>query len=126
MNLNRFTEKAQEAIVAGQRETENRKHSQFDVDQLLYALATQSDGVVPQVLLRSDLDPRTVVAELERVLDAAPKLQISAQPVLGPGLRRVLERAEDEAKSFGDEYVSTEHLLLAAFEATPNAPSVKA
>ena len=126
MNLNRFTEKAQEALVTGQRETENRKHSQFDVDQLLYALATQSDGVVPQVFLRAGLDPRTVATELETVLAAAPTLQVSAQPVVGASLRKVLERAEDEAKAFGDEYVSTEHLLLAAFEATPNAPSVKA
>ncbi len=126
MNVNRFTEKAQEALLTGQRETENRKHAQFDVDQLLFALVSQSDGVVPQVLLRSDLDPRTVQQELERVLEAAPTLQISAQPVLGAGLRRVLERAEEEAKSFGDEYVSTEHLLLAAFEAAPNAASVKA
>ena len=126
MNVNRFTEKAQEALLAGQRETENRKHAQFDVDQLLHALVSQSDGVVPQVLLRSDLDPRTAANELERVLEAAPTLQISAQPVLGAGLRRVLERAEEEAKSFGDEYVSTEHLLLAAFEAAPNASSVKA
>jgi ATP-dependent Clp protease ATP-binding subunit ClpB len=126
MNLNRFTEKAQEALVSGQRETETRKHSQFDVDQLLYALATQSDGVVPQVILRAGLDPRTVVAELDAVLAAAPTLQVSAQPVVGASLRKVLERAEDEAKAFGDEYVSTEHLLLAAYEATPNAPSVKA
>ncbi len=126
MNLNRFTEKAQEALVSGQRETETRKHSQFDVDQLFYALATQSDGVVPQVILRAGLDPRTVVAELEAVLAAAPTLQVSAQPVVGASLRKVLERAEDEAKAFGDEYVSTEHLLLAAYEATPNAPSVKA
>jgi ATP-dependent Clp protease ATP-binding subunit ClpB len=125
MNLNRFTEKAQEALVSGQRETETRKHSQFDVDQLLYALATQSDGVVPQVILRAGLDPRTVVAELEAVLAAAPTVQVSAQPGVGASLRKVLERAEDEAKAFGDEYVSTEHLLLAAYEATPNAPSVK-
>ncbi len=126
MNVNRFTEKAQQALLEGQRITESRRHSQFEVDQLLFALVSQSDGVVPQVLLRSELEPRAVIAELERVLEAAPKLQISAQPVLGAGLRRVLERAEEEAKSFGDEYVSTEHLLLAAFDAAPNAESVKA
>ncbi len=126
MNVNRFTEKAQQALLEGQRVTEDRRHSQFDVDQLMYALVAQPEGVVPQVLLRSQIEPRAAVAELDRVLQAAPTLQISAQPVLGNGLRKVLEQAEDEAKSFGDEYVSTEHLLLAAFNAAPNSASIKA
>ena len=126
MNIQRFTEKAQAALVAAQREAEERKHAQVDVDQLLHALVTQSDGVVPQVLSRLGQDPRVVAQELERVLEAAPRLQFSSQAVVGNGLRRTLERAEDEAKSFGDEYVSTEHLLLAALDATPNAPAVKA
>ena len=126
MNIQRFTEKAQAALVAAQREAEERKHAQVDVDQLLYALVTQSDGVVPQVLSRLGQDPRAVAQELERVLEAAPKLQYSSAPVVSGGLRRTLERAEDEAKAFGDEYVSTEHLLLAALDATPNAPAVKA
>src|SRR5688500_3370205 len=107
MNIQRFTEKAQEALLSAQRETERRQNAQFEVDQLLHALVTQSDGAVPQVLHRSGIEPRVATQELERVLDAAPKLQYSAQPVLGATLRRVLERAEDEARAFGDEYVST-------------------
>ncbi|HET9017216.1 MAG TPA: ATP-dependent chaperone ClpB, partial [Thermomicrobiaceae bacterium] len=126
MNIQRFTEKAQAALVAAQREAEERRHAQVDVDQLLYALVTQSEGVVPQVLSRLGLDPRTVAQELERVLEAAPKLQYSSQAVVGNDLRRTLERAEEEARSFGDEYVSTEHLLLAALDTAPNAAAVKA
>ena len=126
MNLQRLTEKAQEALMTAQRETEQRRNAQLDVEQLLYALVRQQDGIVPQVLLRMGVDPRVVSQELERVLDAAPKLQYSAEPVLGTALRQTLQRAEDEARAFGDEYVSTEHLLLAAFEAAPNAPAVKA
>ncbi|MFS8533440.1 ATP-dependent chaperone ClpB [Sphaerobacter thermophilus] len=126
MNLSRLTEKAQEALITAQRETEERRLAQLDVEPLLYALVRQRDGVVPQVLLRLGIDPRAAQAELLRTVEASPTLQYSAEPVLGAGLRRVLERAEQEARAFGDEYISTEHLLLAALEATPNAPAVKA
>src|SRR5690606_38520115 len=126
MNLSRLTEKAQEALITAQRETEERRLAQLDVEPLLYALVRQRDGVVPQVLLRLGIDPRAAQAELLRTVEAPPTLQYSAEPVLGAGLRRVLERAEQEARAFGDEYISTEHLLLAALEATPNAPAVKA
>ncbi|HEU5422345.1 MAG TPA: Clp protease N-terminal domain-containing protein, partial [Nitrolancea sp.] len=126
MNIQRFTEKAQEAIVAAQREAESQRHAQLDVDQLLYALVTQSEGIVPQVLQRAGIDPRVAVEDLRQVLEAAPKLQYSAQPSLGAGLRQVLQRAEEDAQAMGDEYVSTEHLLIAALEVAPNAASVKA
>ncbi len=125
MNIQRFTEKAQEALIAAQRDAERRRSAQFDVDHLLYALVGQTGGVVPQILLRLEIDPKGVLTDLNRAIEAGPRLQYSAQPVFSDSLRRVLERAEDEAKSFGDEYVSTEHLLLAALDAAPNAPGVK-
>jgi ATP-dependent Clp protease ATP-binding subunit ClpB len=126
MNIQRLTEKAQEAIVAAQREAESQRHAQFDVDQLLYALVTQSEGIVPQVLQRAGIDPRVAAEELRRVLEAAPKLQYSSQPILGTHLRQTLQRAEEDAQAMGDEYVSTEHLLIAALEVAPNSAAVKA
>jgi ATP-dependent Clp protease ATP-binding subunit ClpB len=125
MNIQKFTEKAQEALVAAQRDAERRRAAQFAVDHLLYALVGQTGGVVPQILLRLEIDPQGVLADLNRAIEAGPRLQYSAQPVVSDSLRRVLERAEEEAKSFGDEYVSTEHLLLAALDAAPNSPGVK-
>ncbi len=56
---------------------------------------------------------------------AAPKLQFSAQPTLSGNLRNVLHRAEEEARAFGDEYVSTEHLLLAAFQSADKSSSIR-
>jgi len=126
MGRPQFTEKAQEALVTAQRLATERNHSQVDVEHLLYALVTQSDGVVPQALLRLQLDPRRVAQELERVLETLPRLQYAAEPTIAPTLRRALERAQVEAQSFGDEYISTEHLLLAALEAAPRSPAVQA
>ncbi len=126
MGRPQFTEKAQEALVVAQRTATERQHSQLDVEHLLYALVTQSDGVVPQVLLRMQLEPQRVARELERVLESLPRLQYAAEPTVAPTLRRVLERAQTEAQSFGDEYISTEHLFLAALEAAPRSPAVQA
>ena len=126
MGRPQFTEKAQEALVTAQRLATERQHSQLDVEHLLFALVTQTDGVVPQVLLRLQLDPRRVAQELERVLETLPRLQYAAEPTIAPTLRRALERAQVEAQSFGDEYISTEHLFLAALEAAPRSPAVQA
>ena len=108
----RFTEKAQEAILAAQRETERRRLAQLETEALLLGLVEQSDGVVPQVLLKLDVDPAAVRADVVAGLDRAPKLQYSAEPSVGGSLRKALTGAEDAARGFGDEYVSTEHLLL--------------
>src|SRR4051812_48196818 len=108
----KFTEKAQEAILTAQRETESRNISQFEPIALLLALLDQSDGLVPETLRKLGVDPgavrRDVAAEFERL----PKLSYAAQPTPSNSLRKVLQKAEDEAQRMGDEYVSAEHLLL--------------
>ncbi|MDP9367754.1 MAG: ATP-dependent Clp protease ATP-binding subunit, partial [Chloroflexota bacterium] len=112
----RFTEKAQEAIVAAQRETENRRLSQLETEALLVGLLEQQDGVVPQVLLKLDVDPAVVRREATAELERGPKLQFSAEPRVGSGVQHAIRKAEDLARQFGDEYVSTEHLLLGIIE----------
>jgi ATP-dependent Clp protease ATP-binding subunit ClpB len=124
MNPNRFTEKAQEAIVNAQSETTRRNNAQLDLEHLLWALLEQSDGIVPQIVLKLGHDPQAMLREVEGALDAAPKLQYVAQPTLGSALRTALQRAEEETKTFGDEYVSTEHLLLGLIEAAPQGGAV--
>ncbi|HMM43876.1 MAG TPA: Clp protease N-terminal domain-containing protein, partial [Thermomicrobiales bacterium] len=125
MNPQRLTEKAQEAIVRAQQETERRQHATLDVDQLLYALVTQEGGVVPRIIERAGASPTEIASGLETILERAPKLQYSAQPTLSGTLRTVLQKAEDEARGFGDEYVSTEHLLLAALDAASRSEAVR-
>ena len=119
MNPNRFTEKAQEALVNAQNESTRRNHAQLDLEHLLWALLSQGDGIVPQVVLKLGRDPRALLREVEGALEAAPKLQYVAQPTLGSALRTALQKAEEEAANFKDEYVSTEHLLLGIIAAAP-------
>ncbi len=107
-----FTEKAREAILAGQTTTEERRLAQYEPEALLLALVQQADGIVPQLLLKLGSDPAAVAREAEQALDRAPKLQYSAEAVVSSGLRRALQAAETEARQFGDEFLSAEHLLL--------------
>ncbi|HYJ13485.1 MAG TPA: Clp protease N-terminal domain-containing protein, partial [Thermomicrobiales bacterium] len=113
----RFTEKAREAIVAGQRITEELRMAQYDPEALLKALATQDGGVVPQILQRLGVDPFAVEREVTQQLERGPKLQYSADPVVSKSLQQVLQHAEAEASTFGDEFVSTEHLFLGILSA---------
>lgn len=119
----RFTEKAQEAIVSAQRATQEGNLAQLETEALLVALLEQADGVVPQALLKIDIDPSQLLREAKAEVERAPKLQYSAEPTIGPNLRKTLQQAESEARQFGDEYVSTEHLLLGILSAdgTPAA-----
>lgn len=113
MALNQqYTEKAREAIVSGQRTTEERRLAQYEPEALLSALVDQADGIVPQILQRLQLDVATISRETQQLVDRAPKLQISSDPIVSAGLRRALQAAETEAGQFGDEFISTEHLLL--------------
>jgi ATP-dependent Clp protease ATP-binding subunit ClpB len=120
----RFTEKAQEAIVGAQRETESRNIAQFEPIALLLALLDQSDGLVPQVLKRLGVDPAAVRAEVAAQVESLPKLSYAAQPAPSNSLRKALQSAEDEAKRLSDEYISTEHLLLGILDA-PDSGAAK-
>src|SRR5262245_59106409 len=113
-NTNRWTQKSEEAIIAAQNIAERNGNSQVEPEHLLLALLEQGDGVVPQVLSKLNLavgalaqQVRTELSKLPRVSGGGVQLSIS------PRLRTVLTRAHDELAQFGDEYVSTEHLLLA-------------
>jgi ATP-dependent Clp protease ATP-binding subunit ClpB len=108
----KFTEKAQEAILNAQRETESRNISQFEPIALLLALLDQSDGLVPETLRKLGVDPAVVRRDAATEFESLPKLSYAAQPSPSNSLRKVLQKAEDEAKRMGDEYVSAEHLLL--------------
>src|SRR3954464_5048307 len=108
----KFTEKAQEAILNAQRETESRNISQFEPIALLLALLDQSDGLVPEILRKLGVDPAAVRRDTATEFENLPKLSYAAQPSPSNSLRKVLQKAEDEAKRMGDEYVSAEHLLL--------------
>jgi len=111
-NSQQFTEKAREAIVAGQQLTADKRLAQFEPEALLRALVAQSDGVVPQLLHRLGVEPSALLESIDATIERAPRLQFSADAVVSAGLQRALRAAEDEARQFGDEYISAEHLFL--------------
>src|SRR3954467_7778688 len=113
-DTNRLTQKSQEAIVAAQNLAERNGNSQVEPEHLLLALCEQSDGVVPQVLEKLNLAVGVVIQQIRAELDKLPRVSGSGVQVgISNRLRTVLLRAHDELARFGDEYVSTEHLLLA-------------
>ncbi|HBY94676.1 MAG TPA: ATP-dependent chaperone ClpB [Chloroflexi bacterium] len=113
MNINRFTQKAQEAVLAAQQIAQQNQQAEVLPLHLLKALVEQPEGVVPQVLTRMGVDLQQFRLEVNSALNTLPKVSGGGEPGLSRALRDVLVAAHDEIQQFGDQYVSTEHLLLA-------------
>ncbi len=114
MNLNKFTQKAQEAVMEAQSLAGEYSHSQIEPEHLLLALLRQSDGIVPQVIRKLDVNPHEMALSLEGELKKKPKIRgAAAQVGMSRQLGRTLKEAENAAQRMRDEYASTEHLLLA-------------
>src|SRR5438093_5545865 len=113
MKLDRYTEKAQEAILRAQRLATDANATSLDVEHLLAALLEDDDGIPATTLRRIGADPQSLRVELGAVLAGRAK-GYGTQMGADPRLQHALQAAEEEARRLGDEYVSTEHLLLAA------------
>jgi ATP-dependent Clp protease ATP-binding subunit ClpB len=120
MDINRFTEKLQEALRAAQSKAVRNGNQQIDVEHLIGALLEQEGGLAPSILNKADINTAALSRRIEQEIDKLPKV---AGPSGGPDqvyiatrLQQALARAEDEAKRLKDEYVSVEHVLLAATE----------
>jgi len=121
-NINRFTQKSQEALVGAQNTAERNGNSQVEPEHLLLALLEQSDGVVPQVLTRLNMAVGALAQQTTAEINRLPRVSGSnVQVNVSPRLRTVLVGAHDELAQFGDEYVSTEHLLLALLDKASGA-----
>jgi len=116
MRFDRLTEKAQGAVLAAQEASRRLQHQQVDVEHLLVALLEQSDGVVPKLVTRLGADPRVLLTRLNADLERRPRISGPAGEGLfvTARLQRVLQGAQEEAERLTDEFISTEHLLLAA------------
>jgi len=112
MNLDRYTIKGQEAIQSAQSLAERSGHPQLDGTHLLAALLNQDGGLVVPVLQKIGLDSARMKLEIITALEKLPK-QKGGDVHVSSELRAIFNAGEDEAKKLKDEYVSTEHLLLA-------------
>jgi ATP-dependent Clp protease ATP-binding subunit ClpB len=113
LRFEKMTVKAQEAVQSAQEIAAQHEHQQIEPLHLLAALVAQDGGVVPPLVTRLGIRPETLTKEIEKELARLPKVQGFGQQHMGRAVNDVLERAFKEAENFKDEYVSTEHLLLA-------------
>ena len=116
MDVSKYTEKAQEAISVAQKLAEERNHTQLETEHLLMALIDQKDGIVPQILSKLGVDHTQLKGQLETELEKLAKAYGPTQVYLAPRLKQVLDAAEKESRNFKDEYISTEHLLIAIID----------
>jgi ATP-dependent Clp protease ATP-binding subunit ClpB len=124
MNINKFTEKAQEAVITAQKLATELSHSEITPEHLLVALIEQEGGIVPSVLRRLELDPAQVGREARQLMDAMPKAY-GADVRFSPRTKLVTDAAMAEAQRLKDEYVSTEHLLLAIASEAGRSPGAQ-
>ena len=121
MDVNRFTEKMQEAVQAAQSKATRYSHQQLDVEHLLAALLEQENGLAGAILDKAGIPVDVLRQHAEEELDRMPKVSGSGTTASGQiyvtgRLNRLLVQAEDEARRLKDEYISVEHVLLAMTE----------
>jgi len=126
MNIQKYTEKAQEAVAAAHSMADRDAHPEITPEHLLLALVEQQGGIVPEILRKMNVDPAAIAAGVRAELAKSPRAHGGSQPMLSPRFRQVANTAEAEASRLKDEFVSTEHLLLAlASESGRSAPSAR-
>jgi ATP-dependent Clp protease ATP-binding subunit ClpC len=128
MRFDRFTERAQEAARRAYEILQRYGHTQADTEHFLLALLEQPSGVVPEILKMLSADIETIGNRLDEELRRSPRTQIFGggvgQVYITPGLKRVIEKANEEASKLKDDFVSTEHIFL-AIASERNTPSAR-
>src|SRR5580704_16331875 len=117
MDINRYMEKAQEALQAAQKLGIRFNHQQIDVEHLLLALLDQEKGLAPAILTKAGVSLDAILVRVQRELEKLPRVTgAGGAPdrfYLSGRLNKVLAQADEEAKQLKDEFISIEHLLLA-------------
>ncbi|MDE6149665.1 MAG: AAA family ATPase, partial [Ruminococcus sp.] len=120
MNAQKFTQKSLEAIGEAQSIAVRNSNQAVDEEHLLLALLLQESGLIPQLLVKMNIDPNTAADKMERAVNAVPKVQIGGQQAdsvyISQELNKALAEAEHQADRMKDEYVSVEHIFLGILE----------
>ncbi len=114
--FDKFTLKSQEAVQAAQDLAAKRKNQQIETEHLLFVLMEQQDGVVLPIVKKLGADSVRLREEIDEALSRLPRVEGLIQTYLSPRLNKLFDTAEQEAERLKDEYISTEHLLIAAAE----------
>src|SRR5947209_7686348 len=121
MKVERFTDKAREAVSEASELAKQNNNSQIEVEHLLAALLNQEGGVVQQIIAKVGGNLAAVQRMITTDLERMPHVYGGSEPGISPRLRKVLEGAWREMSTFKDEYLSVEHLLLAMFDVSDGA-----
>jgi ATP-dependent Clp protease ATP-binding subunit ClpB len=125
MNINKYTEKAQEAIIGAQQLADRAGHPEILPEHLLVTLVEQPEGIVPEIARKMNADPAAIASAVREELNKLPRAHGGSQPGLSARLRQVTDAAEAEAERLKDEYVSTEHLFLSIAAESGRSPAAR-
>lgn len=124
MNLNKLTIKSQEALQTAQSIAANSQHQAIEPLHVLSALLSDAEGIIPPILNKLGVNVDFLSTKVQDALNAMPTVSGSAGAHLSSDMQRVLQDAFTEAAQLKDEYVSTEHILLALVNTTSKAASL--
>jgi len=124
MNFSNRTTKAAEALQEANNLAVRKKHNQIDALHVFLTMLGQEDGYVPMLITKSDRDPKVITEATKKALDSLPTIDGNAQLSLSPVLNKILVKAEDEMKTMGDQYLTTEHLFLAVLHIDSQAKTI--
>ncbi|MBN1523024.1 MAG: ATP-dependent chaperone ClpB [Spirochaetales bacterium] len=125
MRLDNFTVKAQEAIEAAQGLASRQNHPLLDVEHLLSALLSQDSGIIAPLFAKLGVSATAVQSEISQLLSRKPKaVGDNTSTSLSPQMQKLFLKAEDEANKLKDDYVSTEHLLIASLDVVSDTQAV--
>src|SRR5680860_493258 len=117
MDFEKLTIKAQEALTKAQTTASEYGHQSIEDFHLMYALLQQSDGLIPAILQKLEVNPDLLKDDLANIIKKYPKVSgQNVQIYMGAGLNNILDNSFKEAQRLKDEFVSTEHLLIALSE----------
>ena len=126
MNTNQYTQKTLEALQAAQQLAVEYQHNALEPEHLLHALASQEQGLIPQLLQKLNVDPGSFAAAVAEKLSALPRVSGSGRDpdkvYISQATDKVLSAAAREAKAMKDEYVSVEHVSSACWMSLPRIP----
>jgi ATP-dependent Clp protease ATP-binding subunit ClpB len=126
MKIERFTDKAREAVQDAGEAARQQNHNYVEPEHVLNALLDQEGGVVQQIIQKVEGDVRAAKHLIEAEIERMPRVYGGSGPSISPRLHKVLEDAWNEMKNFKDEYLSVEHLLLALLKDDVTARALKA
>ena len=118
MDINRFTQKAQETVLEAQNIALRLNHQSLEGEHLHLALITQNDGLIPKLLLKMNVPFDFYYKDLNDELEKMPKLYgtASGSTYASRRFEQLMMKADEEAKKFKDEFISVEHIYLALID----------